>query len=165
MDPLTHTLFGAAVAQTRVGRITPMATSSLVIAANLPDVDVFSYFAGSDAALGFRRGWTHGPIGLLLLPLVATGLALAWDRWRQQRDPERPPARPAGLLVLFYLGTLCQQRFTRYGIPDNQCALCTVPRGAVPKRATGLSILIAPDNLLCGWAAQRGICVNCLLKA
>ena len=82
MDPLTHTLVGASLASTRLGRTTRLATPALVIGANLPDVDVLSYFWGADAALGFRRGWTHGVPAQLLLPaLFATALWLWSRRW------------------------------------------------------------------------------------
>jgi inner membrane protein len=103
MDPLAHTLVGAALARTRLARGVPLATTTLVAAANLPDVDVLSYLGGEDAALGFRRGLTHGPLGLVLLPLVLLGLlALATRRRRARGDPA-----PLGrLAALAYLGAL-----------------------------------------------------------
>ena len=70
MDPLTHTLVGASLSATRLGTKTRRAGAALVVGANLPDVDALAYFAGGDAALGFRRGWTHGVPALLLLPIV-----------------------------------------------------------------------------------------------
>lgn len=49
--------------------------AALIIGANLPDVDAILYFTGhSDLALGFRRGWTHGILALVVLPLILTGL-------------------------------------------------------------------------------------------
>ena len=68
MDPLTHSLVGATIARTRLGHATPRAAAALIVGANLPDIDVVSFVAGNDAALGFRRGWTHGPPALVLLP-------------------------------------------------------------------------------------------------
>jgi len=104
LDPLAHTLVGAALARTRLARAVPFATATLVAAANLPDVDVLAYVAGEDAALGFRRGPTHGPLGLLLLPpLLVALVALATRRRRRQRG-EAFPART--LLALAYLGAL-----------------------------------------------------------
>lgn len=104
MDPLAHSLFGAALARTRLGRDAQGAVLTLVVAANLPDIDVFSYAAGSDAALGFRRGLTHGPLGLVLLPLAWWALLCAFHRWRG--DTQRTPLRRGRLLVLAYLGAL-----------------------------------------------------------
>ncbi len=89
MDPLAHTLVGAALSRTRLGRSTRLAGTALIAGANLPDIDVLSYAAGSDAALGFRRGLTHGPLALLVLPALLTllltlcfrrGHALDWRR-------------------------------------------------------------------------------------
>lgn len=103
MDPLTHTLVGASLAATRLGQTTRRAVPALVIGANLPDVDVLSYFAGSDAALGFRRGWTHGVLALVVLPALLAALLLAWERWRPRG--ERPLSRRA-LFALCYLAVL-----------------------------------------------------------
>ena len=77
MDPLTHTLVGANLASTPLGRKTRFAAAALMVGANLPDVDAILYFTGhSDLALGFRRGWTHGVLALVVLPLVLTGVLL-----------------------------------------------------------------------------------------
>jgi inner membrane protein len=103
MDPLAHTLVGAALARTRLARGVPFATTTLVAAANLPDVDVLSYFGGEDAALGFRRGVTHGPLGLVLLPLLLVGLVALVARGR---GIDRPPLPLRRLAALAWLGTL-----------------------------------------------------------
>lgn len=87
MDPLTHTLAGANLAATRLGAKTRLAAAALVIGANLPDVDGITYFIGSDLALGFRRGWTHGVLALVVLPLLQTALLLGWAKLRP--DPDR----------------------------------------------------------------------------
>ena len=74
MDPLTHTLVGANLASTRLGK-SRFAPAALVVGANLPDVDSILYFTGhSDLALGFRRGWTHGALALVVLPLLLAGI-------------------------------------------------------------------------------------------
>ena len=87
MDPLTHTLVGANLASTRLGTTTRFATPALVAGANLPDVDAILYFTGhDDLALGFRRGWTHGVLALVVLPFVLTGLLLLIDRMRPDPD-------------------------------------------------------------------------------
>ena len=102
MDPLTHTLVGASLASCALGEKTRSATAALVIGANLPDVDVLSYFAGGDAALGFRRGWTHGVLALVVLPLVLVGILWLWNRWRQTSG-SGPPLATGWLLGLSYL--------------------------------------------------------------
>ncbi|MFW7381115.1 MAG: metal-dependent hydrolase [Oligoflexus sp.] len=105
MDPIAHTLTGATLSQTGLKKLTPLATATLVIAANLPDIDAVMTFVGRDASLYYRRGITHGIAALLLLPLVLTGIILAIDRLiRRARHPKKEPARARGLLLLSYIG-------------------------------------------------------------
>lgn len=102
MDPVAHTLVGAALAETGLRRKTALATPTLIIGANLPDVDALAMMWGRDAGLAFRRGWTHGVLAMVVLPLVlASGVAL-WHRWRPPRDG--PPLRAGPLLMLACLG-------------------------------------------------------------
>ncbi len=92
--------------QAGLRRRTPLALPTLILAANAPDIDVIT-MATTDVWMYYRRGWTHGPIAMVVLPLVLTGLMLAWDRLvRRRRTPGAPPARPAALLWLAVLGTL-----------------------------------------------------------
>jgi len=104
LDPLAHTLVGAALARTRLARAVPYATTTLVAAANLPDLDVLSYLAGSDAALAFRRGPTHGPLGWLLLPPLLVAIVALATRRRRARAGSPLPTRT--LLSLAYLAAL-----------------------------------------------------------
>lgn len=104
MDPLAHTLVGAALARTRLARGVPYATTTLVAAANLPDVDVLANVFGSDAALAFRRGPTHGPLGWLLLPPLLVAIVALATRHRRARSGS--PLPTATLLSLAYLGAL-----------------------------------------------------------
>lgn len=107
MEPLSHTLTGACLAETGLKRVTPLATATLIIAANLPDVDGTCYLAGSDLAFGFRRGWTHGLVAWIVLPVILTYAMLAFDALvRRRRDPSLAPARSGPLLALSVLGVL-----------------------------------------------------------
>ena len=102
MDPLTHTLVGANLGATRLGDRTRLAAAALVLGANAPDVDAVLYLVGdSDFALYFRRGWTHGVLALLLLPLLLAGLLLLYARLRP--DASRP-VNPRWLLLLSAIG-------------------------------------------------------------
>lgn len=111
MDPLAHTLVGATLAESplasKSGRRIPLATATLLIAANLPDVDGLLYLLGPDVGLAHRRGWTHGVLAMAVLPLLLTAGVLAWDVWiRRRRHPDRPTAPPRTILGLAYLAML-----------------------------------------------------------
>ncbi len=98
---------GAAIAKAGAERATPLATATLVVAANAPDVDILSFARGEYFALYFRRGITHGWPAMLVLPLAVTGVMLAWDRWvRRGRDPDARPADARRLLALSVVGIL-----------------------------------------------------------
>lgn len=101
MDNLTHSLAGALLGQMGLKRQSALAMPTLIIAANLPDVDAVAMLLGTEG-LAIRRGITHGPIALLLLPLALTAIMLAWNRWR----PSAEPVRAGPLLLLAYIGTL-----------------------------------------------------------
>jgi inner membrane protein len=106
MEPLAHTLAGACLAESGLKRLSPLATSTLVIAANIPDVDGACYLHGADLAFALRRGWTHGVLAMAALPLALTAAMLALDRLLCRRDPARAPASPWALLGLSILGVL-----------------------------------------------------------
>lgn len=75
MDNLTHSLIGAAVANAglkqKYGRGT---TWALVIASNLPDLDVFWGFIDPRPSFAYRRMFTHGILGVPLLCLAGAVL-------------------------------------------------------------------------------------------
>jgi inner membrane protein len=106
MEPLAHTLAGACLAESGLKRLTPLASSTLVIAANIPDVDGACYLHGADLAFAFRRGWTHGVLAVAVLPIALTAAMLVVDRILSRRRPERLRARPWPLLALAALGVL-----------------------------------------------------------
>lgn len=105
MDNLCHTLAGLALGHAGLKRRTPLALTTLALAANAPDIDI-GVLATSTLQMSFRRGWTHGPPAMVLLPLVLTGLVVAWDRLvRQRRTPGPPPVVPSQVLLVAALGT------------------------------------------------------------
>ncbi len=101
MDPVTHTLVGATLAQAGLKRRTALGTSTLLIGANFPDIDVLAYVWGEATALWFRRGLTHGVLALAVLPLVLAGLIVLWDRAVRARiRPGGPPVVPVQVVLL-----------------------------------------------------------------
>ena len=99
MDPICHTMFGAALASTGLERKTRFGRATLILGANLPDVDVISYAWGETAALGFRRGITHGVLALIVLPFLLAGAMMLMSRLFQ-RGPNAAAADFKWLLVL-----------------------------------------------------------------
>lgn len=108
MDNLTHSLVGAVLGQLGLKTKTGLAMPMLIIAANLPDIDAACAVYGIES-LSMRRGITHGPIALVLLPLILWALMIAFDRWQTQRGtrpPARLPVHRGWLLALAYIGCL-----------------------------------------------------------
>lgn len=110
MDNLTHSLVGALIGQAGVKRKTGLAMPALIIGANLPDVDAACFFwlEGTEH-LAFRRGITHGPPALVLLPIILAGLLWGFDRWqaaRGKRPDGRLPVSLGWLYALAFLGCL-----------------------------------------------------------
>jgi inner membrane protein len=119
MDPLAHTLFGAALAESGLKDRTRYATVTLLIGANLPDVDAVAGLWGGDFELYARRGHTHGVLALVILPLLLAGAVHLWHRWRTRTgahpraaggtlppDALSPPFKPRALLALAFLAVL-----------------------------------------------------------
>jgi inner membrane protein len=103
MDNLCHTLVGAAVGETGLKRQARWGNAILMLTANLPDLDVLS-FATSTPAVAIRRGWTHGVLAQVWLPVLFTAAVLLLDRLRPARDGSRARAGP--VLLLSYIGVL-----------------------------------------------------------
>ena len=94
MDNFTHSLAGWALGQAGLKRMSGLAVPTLIIAANLPDIDAVLSVLGTQS-LALRRGVTHGPIALLILPILLTVAMLAFERW-QVRRRKRPRDRLPG---------------------------------------------------------------------
>jgi inner membrane protein len=104
MDNLTHTLAGLAFAEAGLRRKTAFGATTLAIAANLPDIDVGIYLFGDGIdALAFRRGWTHGILAMVALPLLLALCMLGASRLRKRRA-NAPVASWRWLLVLSAIG-------------------------------------------------------------
>ena len=103
MDPVTHTLAGASLAQTRLGRMSAFATPTLILGANAPDLDAIAMLIDRDLSLWLRRGWTHGVLAVAVLPLLLTGLMCLVDRGIARWRGTAPRARPGRLLLLAYI--------------------------------------------------------------
>jgi inner membrane protein len=68
MDNLTHTAIGLYLSRIGLGRWSPHGTAIVLLAANIPDIDVVSAAGGPLNYLAYHRHLTHS---LLLLPVMA----------------------------------------------------------------------------------------------
>lgn len=115
MDNLCHTLTGAALGQAGLASRTRYGMATLMVAANLPDLDVLVFLTDT-LPMSFRRGWTHGVLAQALLPLALAGVVHAIGRLRTSSHPiapartpshplsPPPPLRFSSLLLLSYVG-------------------------------------------------------------
>ncbi|MBK9071438.1 MAG: metal-dependent hydrolase [Myxococcales bacterium] len=121
MDNVTHALIGAGLGQAGLKRVSGLGMAALIIGANIPDLDAGCSMYGLES-LAMRRGLSHGPIALLLLPAVLTAGLVAFDRWQQRRGTrpaDRATVRPRWLFLLALIGTLSHPLFdwmNTYGI-------------------------------------------------
>src|SRR6266850_5582841 len=104
MDNITHTLFGATLARTPLGRAGRGTTAALIIASNLPDIDIITTAGGSISYLQWHRGPTHGPIGIVGLGLVTAAIvSVAYriiDSRTRPQSTERASVAPFGMLAI-----------------------------------------------------------------
>ncbi len=118
MDNVTHTLFALTLARTPLGRAGRGTTAALVLASNVPDIDIVTALGGTDAYLKWHRGPTHGPLGVLGLGLLVAGVVhLAMNR--QRRGPAETPAAPFRMLcavaIIGVFGHVLMDLPTSYG--------------------------------------------------
>ena len=59
LEPITHFLTGACMARTGFNRRTALATATMTLAAEAPDIDVLGRIRGPVFAFGHHRGFTH----------------------------------------------------------------------------------------------------------
>jgi len=86
MDNLTHTLTAIALGQTGLNRKTRFATLTLIVGANLPDLDIASAFWGSASYLEHHRGITHSLLGAAVLATLLGALAFLLGRRARPKD-------------------------------------------------------------------------------
>jgi inner membrane protein len=101
LEPITHFLTGACLGRAGLNRKTALATLTLTLAAEAPDLDVLSRFGGPAFGFAHHRGFTHSFLGLPLDAAVVVGFVyLVWRlRGRKLTDPNLPPRW--GLLFLY----------------------------------------------------------------
>lgn len=106
MDNLAHSLVGLTTAKAGLGRLSPLATSVCILAANSPDIDVaIGLFSDRWTLLKHHRGLTHSIVGTvvlgILLPLIFYVAERAICHFRRRS----PGIRLRGLLIASLIAT------------------------------------------------------------
>jgi inner membrane protein len=93
VEPVTHFLFGATLSRAGLNRKTALATATMTLAAEAPDLDILGRFEGSVFGFAHHRGFTHSLLGAALVAAVVVALMyLIWRiRGRRNQDPNLPP--------------------------------------------------------------------------
>jgi len=101
LEPVTHFLTGACMGRAGLNRKTALATLTLTLAAEAPDLDVLSRFGGPAFGFAHHRGFTHSFLGVPIDAAVVVGFVyLIWRmRGRKVKDPKLPPRW--GLLFIY----------------------------------------------------------------
>ena len=101
MEPVTHFLTGACLGRSGFNRKTALATATMTLAAEAPDLDILGRLRGPVFGFAHHRGFTHSFLGLVLVAGFVVGfMYLVWVlRGRKVKDPNPPPRW--GLLFLF----------------------------------------------------------------
>jgi inner membrane protein len=96
MEPITHFLTGACLARSGFNRKTALATVTMTLAAEAPDLDLVAYVNGSVSGFACHRGATHTIWGIPLMAALVVAVVFAVYRlWPRPRQAARANAETA----------------------------------------------------------------------
>jgi len=99
MEPVTHLLTGAVLSRAcGFNKRTLYATATMVLAAELPDIDIVYDVQGPVHYFQHFRGWTHSFLGLPLEALLLLTLVFLWSRLRPHQPRAGDPLLRWGIL-------------------------------------------------------------------
>ena len=101
MEPITHFLTGACMGRAGLNRKTALATLTLTLAAEAPDLDVLGRFRGPAFGFAHHRGFTHSFLGIVLMAAVVVSFVYLIYRLRG-RKLNHPSLPPRWGLLFFY---------------------------------------------------------------
>jgi inner membrane protein len=106
VDPFTHTLTGLTLAKAGLERLSPLATTVCVLAANSPDSDiVVGLTTDRWNYLHHHRGITHSLVGVITLAFVVPAVVWLIERgWAKLRQ-RQASSRYRGLLLASAIAT------------------------------------------------------------
>jgi len=93
LEPVTHFLTGACMGRAGLNRKTALATLTLTLSAEAPDVDVIGRYWGRAFGFEHHRGFTHSFLGVPIDAVVVVAFVyLVWRlRGRKTNNPNLPP--------------------------------------------------------------------------
>ena len=100
MEPVTHFLTGACLGRAGLNRKTALATLTLTLAAEAPDLDVLGRLRGPAFGFAHHRGFTHSFLGIPIVAALVVAFVYAVWLLRGRRIKNNPAPR-WGVLFLF----------------------------------------------------------------
>jgi inner membrane protein len=129
MEPITHILAGACISRATLKSKTALSTVTMVIAAEIADVDLLYSLRGPVVGFQHHRGWTHSVAAMPLMAALSLALVWVWYRLFPRKifnriapaalDRPRMPVRWVllyGYACLAALSHLLLDYTTSYGI-------------------------------------------------
>lgn len=101
---MTHFLTGACLGRAGLNRKTALATLTLTLAAEAPDLDVVGRFWGRAFGFEHHRGFTHSFVGVPIDAAVVVGFV--YLLWRLRGRKVKDPSLPARWGLLFFYACL-----------------------------------------------------------
>jgi inner membrane protein len=107
MEPITHLLTGACLGRAGFNRTTGLATLTLILAAEAPDLDIILGFLGPVIDFQHHRGFTHSFLGApVMAGLVTFFVWLGYKLWSRRGKQTKVPVRWWIVYLLALLGSL-----------------------------------------------------------
>jgi inner membrane protein len=106
LEPVTHFLYGAAMSRAGFTRKTALATLTMTLAAEAPDIDMLWYFKGSAIGFVHHRGFTHTVFGIPVVAALVVALVFVLNHFYRRWRPLKPPSESASPRLLPRWGIL-----------------------------------------------------------
>ena len=101
MEPLTHFLTGACLGRAGFNRRTALATLTMTLAAEAPDIDILADFKSPVFEFAHHRGFTHSFLGLIPVCAAVVGVVYLLSLLSRKKLIDAPLQPRWGLLFVF----------------------------------------------------------------
>ncbi len=114
MEPITHFLTGACMGRAGLNRKTALATFTLTLAAEAPDLDVLGRIRGSAFAFAHHRGFTHSFVGVPLDAMRGGRIRLSYLAFAGTEDEQSQSASAMGASLSLRLPRRTESHSSRF---------------------------------------------------